>query len=71
MWYDRDIDSQMERTMDRPIPAGRVNPNSALWFGIVLSVLSVIAMAAWAIWLLFVKDFFGLNYEAGIDLTNQ
>ncbi len=47
MWYDRDIDSQMERTMDRPIPAGRVNPNSALWFGMVLSVLSVAAMAAW------------------------
>jgi protoheme IX farnesyltransferase len=47
MWYDRDIDSQMERTKDRPIPAGRVNPNSALWFGMVLSVLSVAAMAAW------------------------
>ena len=47
MWYDRDIDSQMERTMDRPIPAGRVKPNSALWFGMVLSVLSVAAMAAW------------------------
>ena len=31
----------------------------------------VIAMAAWAIWLLLVKDFIGLNYEAGIDLTNQ
>ncbi len=47
MWYDRDIDSQMERTMDRPIPAGRMSPANALWFGIVLSVLSVIAMAVW------------------------
>lgn len=28
------------------------------------------ALAAWAIWLLFVKDFFGLDYEAGINLTN-
>jgi len=47
MWYDRDIDSQMERTMDRPIPAGRMNPGNALWFGVVLSVLSVAAMAVW------------------------
>lgn len=47
MWYDRDIDSQMERTMNRPIPAGRMNPGNALWFGIILSVLSVAAMAAW------------------------
>jgi len=30
----------------------------------------VIAMASWAIWSLFVKDFFGLNYETGIQLTN-
>jgi protoheme IX farnesyltransferase len=47
MWYDRDIDSQMERTMDRPIPAGRMKPAKALWFGIVLSIISVVAMAAW------------------------
>jgi protoheme IX farnesyltransferase len=47
MWYDRDIDSKMERTMDRPIPAGRMEPANALWFGIILSLLSVIAMAAW------------------------
>ncbi|MBT7955606.1 MAG: protoheme IX farnesyltransferase [Rhodospirillaceae bacterium] len=47
MWYDRDIDSQMERTMDRPIPAGRMSPGNALWFGVVLSVLSVAAMAVW------------------------
>jgi heme o synthase len=47
MWYDRDIDSQMERTMDRPIPAGRMEPSNALWFGVVLSVLSVAAMAVW------------------------
>ena len=47
MWYDRDIDSKMERTMERPIPAGRMHPANALWFGIILSLLSVIAMAAW------------------------
>ena len=47
MWYDRDIDSKMERTMQRPIPAGRMHPANALWFGIILSLLSIIAMAAW------------------------
>ncbi len=47
MWYDRDIDSKMERTMNRPIPAGRMQPTNALWFGIVLSILSVVAMGVW------------------------
>ena len=46
MWYDRDIDSKMERTMNRPIPAGRMQPANALWFGITLSIFSVVAMGA-------------------------
>ena len=46
MWYDRDIDSKMERTMNRPIPAGRMHPANALWFGIALSIFSVVAMGA-------------------------
>ena len=41
MWYDRDIDPQMSRTADRPIPAGTVSANAALWFGIGLSVSGV------------------------------
>ncbi|MEE2998298.1 MAG: heme o synthase [Pseudomonadota bacterium] len=47
MWYDRDIDSIMERTKNRPIPAGRLQPINALWFGIVLSISSVGTMAVW------------------------
>jgi protoheme IX farnesyltransferase len=46
MWYDRDIDGQMERTLGRPIPAGRMEPSHSLWLGTVLSALSVAAMAA-------------------------
>ncbi len=46
MWYDRDIDSKMERTINRPIPAGRMKPANALWFGIPLAIGSVVLMAA-------------------------
>jgi len=45
MWYDRDIDAVMERTHNRPIPAGRVEPAEALSFGIVLSLIAVLIMA--------------------------
>jgi protoheme IX farnesyltransferase len=38
-WYDRDIDAQMARTATRPIPAGRLAPATALWFGIALALL--------------------------------
>ncbi|MFC1672994.1 heme o synthase [Pseudomonadota bacterium] len=44
MWYDRDIDQIMERTLKRPIPAGKVEPTRALVFGVVLAALSVIVM---------------------------
>src|SRR6476469_7549380 len=37
-WFDRDIDAQMARTATRPIPAGRIAPRTALWFGIALGV---------------------------------
>src|SRR5512143_3826599 len=41
-WYDRDIDAQMARTATRPIPAGRIAPATALWFGIALGVAGFI-----------------------------
>ncbi|MEC9328984.1 MAG: heme o synthase [Pseudomonadota bacterium] len=44
MWYDRDIDAQMRRTMQRPLPAGRMRPGSALVFGILMAAGSVLAM---------------------------
>ena len=45
MWYDRDIDLLMARTMNRPIPAARMNPLEALVFGSVLATGSVAVMA--------------------------
>ncbi|MFC7048987.1 heme o synthase [Emcibacter nanhaiensis] len=44
MWYDADIDAVMDRTRNRPIPAGRVAPETALQFGVWLSVASVLLM---------------------------
>ena len=45
MWYDRDIDALMARTANRPLPAGRVAPDDALGFGVLLSIVSVLLMA--------------------------
>jgi protoheme IX farnesyltransferase len=36
-YWDRDIDARMARTATRPVPAGRIAPRAALWFGIVLA----------------------------------
>lgn len=44
MWYDRDIDAVMARTVKRPIPSGRVEASDALAFGVFLAVASVIVM---------------------------
>jgi protoheme IX farnesyltransferase len=41
MWYDRDIDSVMNRTHHRPLANGRVTPPEALRLGLVLSALGV------------------------------
>ena len=45
MWYDRDIDSKMKRTQNRPIVTGAINAEDALSFGVVLGFLSVLLMA--------------------------
>jgi protoheme IX farnesyltransferase len=41
MWYDRDIDSVMNRTHHRPLADGRVSPKEALHLGLILSMLGV------------------------------
>jgi heme o synthase len=50
MWYDADIDAKMARTRLRPVPAGRVAPNEALAFGLILSVGSVTLLGLAANW---------------------
>ena len=41
-YYDRDIDPLMTRTSTRPIPSGRIKPNSVLIYGLAVSVISVV-----------------------------
>jgi heme o synthase len=48
MYIERDIDARMERTKDRPLPAGRLAPRVALWFGVALSVAAVPILAVGA-----------------------
>jgi heme o synthase len=43
-WYESDLDAQMRRTANRPLPAGRMDRQSALHFGVGLGVFSVVLM---------------------------
>jgi protoheme IX farnesyltransferase len=46
-YLDRDIDAMMgDRTSDRPIVAGRLNPPRAIEFGLVLSAFSFVLLAS-------------------------
>jgi len=41
-WYEREADSRMRRTQNRPLPTGRILPRQALIFGILLSVVGFV-----------------------------
>lgn len=53
MWYESDIDAKMERTKNRPIPAGRIESDSAIEFASVAAFASVFIMSV------------GVNFIAG------
>ncbi|EAU39652.1 protoheme IX farnesyltransferase [Fulvimarina pelagi HTCC2506] len=71
MWYDADIDGNMSRTRLRPIPSGRVAPDAAFGFGIILSILSVMTLGLAANWfaagfLAFTIFFYVVVYSMGL-----
>jgi protoheme IX farnesyltransferase len=45
-YIERDKDALMERTKDRPLPAGKIEPRAALVFGLALAVASTALLAA-------------------------
>lgn len=59
MWYDRDIDSIMPRTCNRPLCTGETKPREALIFGLILSIIGV----SWAVSL---DALYGLIIFAGL-----
>lgn len=48
---ERDVDALMRRTMQRPLPDGRVSRSEATWFAAALSVAGVLQLAFGANWL--------------------
>ena len=43
-YLERDLDALMVRTRNRPIPAGRVRPEVAAWFGAVTALLGIVLL---------------------------
>lgn len=67
MWYDRDIDTIMNRTKNRPIPAGKIHPAEGLAFAIILSLFAVMVMGLAINWvaaglLAFASFFYAVIY---------
>ena len=56
-WYEADLDAKMKRTAGRPLPAGRLDPQTALQFGVGLAAFSVFLML------------FAANWQAAVLLT--
>jgi protoheme IX farnesyltransferase len=50
-WYEVEVDAKMRRTAKRPLPAGRMERQSALHFGVGLSGFSVLLMGLATNWL--------------------
>lgn len=44
MWFERDLDARMARTASRPIPSGRISPQEALVFALLLIGTSLLVM---------------------------
>lgn len=50
MWYEHKLDALMQRTKNRPIPSGRIEPHQALTFGLILAVGSVTMLGMLVNW---------------------
>lgn len=76
MWYDRDIDPKMSRTSGRAIPSGKVEADSALIFGILISFIGVLwfyemANEVAAFWSAFSVLFYVFIYSIWLKRTTS
>ena len=51
MWYERDIDVLMNRTKNRPLPLGKIMPDDALGFSIIMTIIAVMLMGMTTNWM--------------------
>jgi heme o synthase len=49
-YMERDVDKLMQRTRDRSLPAGRLDPRVALFFGVLLLMVSIPGLVLWVNW---------------------
>jgi protoheme IX farnesyltransferase len=71
MWYEADIDALMSRTVNRPIPRGRITPPEAAAFGLTLAFFSVMTLGILVNWvagalLAFTIFFYVVIYTIGL-----
>ncbi len=59
MVYDRDIDARMNRTRQRPLPAGKIRPGEALTVGLIVSAIGLL-------WAFSLSALFGWVVFAGL-----
>jgi protoheme IX farnesyltransferase len=50
-YLERDIDAKMQRTKNRPLPAGRLKPVEALAFSVAISVIGIVHLLILVNWL--------------------
>ena len=47
-YIERDLDAVMKRTEKRPLPAGRITPESVLFFGLTLAIVGIVILGVFA-----------------------
>jgi protoheme IX farnesyltransferase len=48
---ERERDGRMRRTADRPLPAGRIAPEAAYWFGLIVAGMGIVYLGVLVNWL--------------------
>jgi len=76
-YLERDADARMRRTAGRPLPAGRIQPYEAFWFGVVtvfvgtahlaIAVNLLTALLAWFTWFSYLFFYTPMKRESWLN----